>query len=119
MQLSELVITRADSVVRRVPFKPGLNLILDKPTATLKDSGNSIGKTTVLRLIDCCLGSDGDDIWQDAEFKKNINQDVYDFLHGQVPVFMSLTIEDSIRGKHTLIRSFAGGNRVSSTFQID
>src|SRR4051794_17497424 len=106
MQLIELVVTRGDSVVRRVGFKPGLNLILDKPTAQSKESGNSVGKTTVLRLIDFCLGSNGDDIWQDSEFKNNINQDVYDFLHGDVPVQVSLTVGDPVRGSNTLQRSF-------------
>ena|SRR5579863_201620 len=83
MQLVELLVKQGDSVVRTLPFKPGLNLILDKPTPASTQSGNSVGKTTVLRLIDFCLGSDGDDIWQDPEFK-SINQDVFDFLHGTV-----------------------------------
>ncbi|MGH9524151.1 MAG: hypothetical protein ACRD3E_16635, partial [Terriglobales bacterium] len=98
-------------MVRRINFKQGLNLILDKPTTNLQESGNSVGKTTVLRLIDACLGSEGDDIWQDAEFKKSINQDVFDFLHGNVPVFISLTVEDPIRGVRTIVRSFEGASR--------
>jgi uncharacterized protein YydD (DUF2326 family) len=79
--LSKLAIESFDSVVRVITFKRGLNLILDKPTPTAIHSGSSVGKTTVLRLIDFCLGSDGDDIWQDSEFKSNVNQDVYGFLH--------------------------------------
>jgi uncharacterized protein YydD (DUF2326 family) len=103
MRLIELVIMRGEAVVRKIVFKSGLNLIIDKPTGSSTQSGNSIGKTTVLRLIDFCLGSDGDDIWQDSEFKKNVNQDVYDFLNNVVPVTVTLLADDEARGKHTLI----------------
>src|SRR3984885_8717552 len=104
MRLIELVIMRADSVVRRIPFKQGLNLILDKPTSTPTESGNNVGKTTVLRLVDFCLGSDGDDIWQDSEFKGSINQDVFDLLHGTPAVFITLETADKFRGSHSFRR---------------
>lgn len=119
MYLTELAVTRANSVVRSISFKRGLNLILDKPTPTITESGNSVGKTTALRLIDFCLGSDGDDIWQDAEFKSNINQDVYDFLHDRSNVSITLGIEDGLRGAHTLLRSFGTDGQASGRFQID
>jgi uncharacterized protein YydD (DUF2326 family) len=95
-----------------------LNLILDTPTSAKTKSGNSIGKTTVLRLIDFCFGSDGNDIWEDAEFKSK-NQEVYDFLHGKVPVSISLEIEDPSRGKHTLRRYFTEADGSGEMFQID
>ena len=119
MQLSKLSIESIDSVVRVVTFKRGLNLVLDKPTSAATHSGNSIGKTTVLRLIDFCLGSDGDDIWQDPEFKSNVNQDVYDFLNGPNHVSIKLHIEDQARGNHILIRSFGSQRPATRTFQID
>jgi uncharacterized protein YydD (DUF2326 family) len=118
MQLKELVVMRASSLVRKVTFKRGLNLVLDKPTPTLTKSGNSVGKTTVLRLIDFCLGSDGDDIWQDSEFK-TVNQEVFDFLHGTVPVSVTLQIDDPVRGNHKLTRTFEGGENGKQIFQID
>ena len=119
MQLIQLVIMRADSVVRSIAFKQGLNLILDKPTATLTQSGNNVGKTTVLRLIDFCLGSDGDDIWQDSEFKKSVNQDVYDYLHGQISVSITLVVENAARGKHSLRRFFVVKKGAGQAFFID
>lgn len=118
MQLIELLIKQGDVVVRTLPFKRGLNLILDKPTPASTQSGNSVGKTTVLRLIDFCLGSDGDDIWQDPEFK-SVNQDVYDFLHGTVPVSVTLKIEDPVRGTHQLSRTFSSGPSGKPSFRID
>jgi len=119
MQLIQLSIKRVDSVVRDIVFKRGLNLILDKPTAKHTHSGNNVGKTTVLRLIDFCLGSDGDDIWQDSEFKKSINQEVYDYLHGPVPVSIELAIGRTHRGTHNLRRIFSVKRRPGPTFFID
>ena len=72
----------------------------------------------MLRLIDYCLGSEGDDIWKDAEFEKNVNQEVYDFLHARVPVSIKLTLADIDRGVHSLSRTFAPPEGKES-FQID
>ena len=118
MQLDDLVVTRGNSIVREVTFKRGLNLVIDKPTVALTKSGNSVGKTTVLRLIDFCFGSDGNDIWEDDEFK-TVNQDVFDFLHGTVPVSVLLKTADSIRGSHVLCRTFPIGVSGKPTFRID
>lgn len=106
MQLVSLKIERGNQVLREITFKNGLNLILDKPTDFGKQSGNNVGKTTVLRLIDYCLGSEGDEIWEDSEFKGRINQDVYDLLHGSPTVFITLKISDKVRGTHSFRRSF-------------
>jgi uncharacterized protein YydD (DUF2326 family) len=56
MQLVSLSIERANQLLREITFKNGLNLILDKPTVPGQQSGNNVGKTTALRLIDFCLG---------------------------------------------------------------
>ena len=106
MQLVSLTITRANQILREVTFKQGLNLILDKPTVTGTESGNNVGKTTVLRLIDFCLGSEGDEIWQDPEFKGSVNAVVFDLLHGTPAVYVNLEIFDRLRGSHSLRRSF-------------
>lgn len=105
MRLVSLTISRAGQVLREIPFKAGLNLILDKPTLSGTDSGNNVGKTTVLRLIDYCLGSDGTDIWTDPEFKTK-NQEVYDFLHSSPAIYITLKMSDPVRGVHSLSRSF-------------
>ena len=106
MQLVSLTIERANQALREITFKDGLNLILDRPTSSGKQSGNNVGKTTVLRLIDFCLGSDGDEIWEDSEFKGRINQDVFDLLHGTPAVFITLKVSDNVRGSHSFRRSF-------------
>ena len=120
MQLVSLSIKRGDQVLREITFKAGLNLILDKPTVSGKQSGNNVGKTTVLRLIDFCLGSDGDEIWQDSEFKGSINQEVYDLLHGTPAVFITLEISDKFRGSHSVRRSFrVKGQKGTGLLYID
>lgn len=120
MQLDTLIIERANQVLREITFKDGLNLILDKPTDSGKKSGNNVGKTTVLRLIDFCLGSDGDEIWRDTEFKGSINQDVFDLLHGTPTVFITLKISDKLRGSHSFRRAFkAKGRKVTGLLFID
>lgn len=120
MQLVSLSIKRGDQVLREITFKDGLNLILDKPTVSGKQSGNNVGKTTVLRLIDFCLGSDGDEIWQDSEFKSSINQEVYDLLHGTPAVFITLEISDKFRGSHSVRRSFkVKGQKGTGLLYID
>lgn len=120
MQLVSLRIKRGDQVLREITFKDGLNLILDKPTVSGKQSGNNVGKTTVLRIIDFCLGSDGDEIWQDSEFKGSINQEVYELLHGTPAVFITLEISDKFRGSHSVRRSFrAKGQKGTGLLYID
>ncbi|AHI07288.1 hypothetical protein BDW_13940 [Bdellovibrio bacteriovorus W] len=80
MYLHKLVINTNKGVLREVPFKKGLNLIVDRTTSTKRnESGNNVGKTTFLRIIDFCLGGDKDPIYTDREFKKK-NQSIYDFL---------------------------------------
>lgn len=119
MQLVQLVIKRDKEIVRDIRFKQGLNLILDKPTEQSTQSGNNVGKTTVLRLIDFCFGSDGDDIWQDSEFKKNINQEVYNYLHGTLPVSVKLVIKRASGMDCTLTRLFALKKHPEPIFFVD
>ncbi len=119
MRLIDLKIARGGSIVRTVAFKQGLNLILDKPTTSATHSGNNVGKTTLLRLIDFCLGSDGKDIWQDAEFPGAINQDVHAFLTGTVPASITLRLRDEAGGQHTSTRHFSKGGTGKEGFEVD
>lgn len=80
MFLKELKIINGQDVIRSIPFHNGLNLIVDETPFNGKDSGNNVGKTTVLKLIDFCLGGDGKDIYTDSENPKKQYQFVKDFL---------------------------------------
>lgn len=72
MFLRKLTIKKCNVVIREIIFRKGLNLIIDETdVVNKKKSGNSVGKTTVIRLIDFCLGGDSKNIYSDLEFKSN------------------------------------------------
>jgi uncharacterized protein YydD (DUF2326 family) len=57
-------------IIREIIFRKGVNLIIDNTvTSDNSETGNNVGKTTVLRLIDFCLGGKKEKIYQDQEFK--------------------------------------------------
>lgn len=91
MWLKSFRLLAGNQEVRHVKFKKGLNLVIDSPTAVKTESGNNIGKTTFLRAIDYCLGSDGANIYEDREFKTP-NEAVLSFLKEKNAVF-ELTVE--------------------------
>lgn len=82
MQLDKLKIIKNNKVIREVKFKRGLNLIVNKRILDIevedkkgdkkKESGNSVGKSTLSRVIDYIFMSSGSDIYHDFEFKKDI-----------------------------------------------
>ncbi len=95
MFLKKLEIHNGNELVREIPFHKGINLIVDETKPENKtDSGNSVGKTTVLRLIDFCLDGDGKNIYYDPEFK-NTNKKIEEFLKGN-NIIVTLTLTEDI-----------------------
>ncbi len=112
MFLKSLQIIKSNKIIRDIPFQKGLNLIVDEtPTdeSNLKKSGNNVGKTTVIRLIDFCLGGDAKNIYQDPEFKNRENKEVKNFLM-QNDIIISLTLSEDLDNesskKVTICRNF-------------
>ncbi|MFK4753681.1 DUF2326 domain-containing protein [Oceanobacter antarcticus] len=62
MQLINLKVFCDEIIVREIQFKDGINIITNS-----EDDGNQIGKSTALRVLNFCLGSDGKSIWHDPE----------------------------------------------------
>jgi len=62
MQLINLKVFQGEIIIREIKFKDGFNLITN-----CEDNGNQIGKSTALRVLNFCLGSDGKSIWHDPE----------------------------------------------------
>lgn len=79
MFLKKLIISNGENIIRKINFHKGVNLIIDETIST-HETGNSVGKTTVLRLIDFCLGGNGENIYKDQEFKNKENNKVEIFL---------------------------------------
>ena len=60
MFIKKLIISSPSEIIREIDFYSGLNLIIDDtPAEDTKSTGNNVGKTTVLKLVDFCLGAKG------------------------------------------------------------
>jgi uncharacterized protein YydD (DUF2326 family) len=110
MFLKSLKIECDGQTIREILFHKGINLIIDETKTTDKrESGNSVGKTTVLRLIDFSLGGDGKNIYQDTEFKNKSNRIVEDFLKNNnvlVTLVLRENLEDEVSEKIAIERNF-------------
>lgn len=95
MYLKKLTIETPEKLIRDMEFRAGLNLIIDdtKDIST-KTTGNNVGKTTVLKLIDFCLGADPKIIYTDTENKKNTYDVVKKFLIDEQVIITLLLAED-------------------------
>lgn len=81
MFLRSLKIENRDGVIRDIRFHAGLNLIVDEtPSDSRRSTGNNVGKTTVLKLIDVCLGGDPKRVYTDLENRKVEYAEVRSFL---------------------------------------
>lgn len=81
MFLKSLTISSHEEVIREINFHNGINLIVDEtPSSKGTETGNNVGKTTVLMLIDFCLGASPKHIYTDPENKKEEYKLVKDFL---------------------------------------
>lgn len=95
MFLKYLIISTPTKIIREIPFHKGLNLIVDESEEQI--TGNNVGKTTVLRLIDFCLGGDAKDIYIDPENKKTEYTLVKDFLIKN-KIIITLTLGSEAEG---------------------
>ncbi len=81
MFIKKLIIEKPTEIIREIDFCSGLNLIIDDtPFENTKSTGNNVGKTTVLKLIDFCLGAKGKIIYTDTENKNEEYDIVKNFL---------------------------------------
>ena len=97
MFLKQLIIQNKNTVIRDIPLHKGINLIVDERPESIRqitDTGNSIGKTTVLRLVDYCLGGDGKNIYQDTEFSKQPNTTIENFLKDNEIIITLVLVDD-------------------------
>lgn len=116
MFLSRLIIQNRSEVIRDIPFHKGINFIVDETPENQSQqvSGNNVGKTTVLRIVDYCFGGDGKNIYQDTEFKKQPNTTIEDFLkNNEILITIELVedIEDSNSQKIIIQKNFLARNK--------
>ncbi|MBP3702077.1 MAG: DUF2326 domain-containing protein, partial [Lachnospiraceae bacterium] len=96
MFIKRLIIASPTGVIRDMEFQAGLNLILDDTsTEDSKATGNNVGKTTVLKLIDFCLGAKAKNIYTSTENKKDEYEVVKDFLIDE-KIMITLILTDDL-----------------------
>lgn len=128
MFLKRLIISSESTTIRNIPFRKGLNLIVDDTSSEI--TGNNVGKTTVLKLIDFCLGASPNGIWVDPENKKEEYQLVKNFLKdNKVVITLILTnnidddsaseikIERNFLSRKEIIRRINGENLTEEEFE--
>ena len=129
MFLKTLTISSESKVIREVEFHSGLNLIVDESDAQI--TGNSVGKTTVLKLIDFCLGANPKNIYVDPETKRQEYKLVKDFLINQKvlitlvltqdldnPKAEEIVIERNFLSRKAIIRKINGEAFTEEEFEI-
>jgi uncharacterized protein YydD (DUF2326 family) len=107
MYLNNLIVysTEIETEIRNIPFKKGLNLIID--SGKDQKSGNDIGKTTFLRAIDFCFGSDLKELYYDRDEKKE-NLEIKNFLiNNKIKFTLNIGLEFG-KTDYTLKRWFTG-----------
>ncbi|ALP36180.1 hypothetical protein ASL14_08375 [Paenibacillus sp. IHB B 3084] len=116
MFLKLLKISTADQIIREIKFHKGLNLIVDEtPTQDYQSTGNNVGKTTVLKLIDFCLGAKPSIIYADTESKRDTYKAVKDFLIDKevlVTLILTWDLDDKDSKEIKIERNFLSRNRI-------
>jgi uncharacterized protein YydD (DUF2326 family) len=98
MFIKSLTIEDSGGIIREILFHKGLNLIVDETKLNNeknKVSGNNVGKTTVIRLINFCLGGDAKNIYRDPEFQHKTNEAVEQYLIDE-QVVITLKLRDDL-----------------------
>ena len=109
MFLKSLTIQNGNTIIREIHFHKGLNFIVDETPDNQQQTGNNVGKTTVLRLVDYCFGSDGKNIYKDTEFQKQPNTIIENFLKENniiITIVLSENLDDENCKEIEISRNF-------------
>ena len=83
MFIKRLIISNPTEIIRDIEFSSGLNLIIDDtPVDDIKSTGNNVGKTTVLKLVDFCLGAKANIIYTDTE--KDLSMEALQLIQTEI-----------------------------------
>ena len=115
MFIKKLVISTPNEIIRDIEFMNGLNLIIDNtPTEDKKTTGNNVGKTTVLKCIDFCLGASPDVVYTDTENRKQKYELVKNFLFENrvsVKLFLTDDLHSNVSKTIVIERDFVSGRK--------
>ncbi|MBK7104930.1 MAG: DUF2326 domain-containing protein [Ignavibacteriae bacterium] len=128
MFIKSLTILSDNGIIREIFFRKGINLIVDESLDQI--TGNNVGKTTVLKLVDFCLGANQRNIYVDPESKRDEYTLVKEFLiQNEVIIKLLLTdnlddnganqilIERNFLSRSKIIRRINGDNFTEEEFE--
>ena len=107
MLIERLIVRKTDPFeeIRNIKFNlKGLNLIVDDTSKEIKKSGNGVGKTTTIKIIDLCLGANSvkDSLYTDPDSKSE-NITIKNFLNSN-KVQAELILLDPKSGRKYFIK---------------
>ena len=116
MFLKQVIIQNKNIIIRDIHFHKGINLIVDETPvgSSQQATGNNVGKTTVLRLVDYCFGANGKNIYQDTEFKKQPNTIIETFLKDNeiiITVILVDNLEEAANHQVIIRKNFLSRNK--------
>ena len=101
MFLKSLTISSSDKIIREITFRKGINLIVDEtPETDDKATGNNVGKTTVLKLVDFCLCAESKIVYIDPESNRDAYALVRDFLINN-EVLITLILKENLEDENS------------------
>ena len=114
MKIAELIVRKTvpNEQIQDIKFRlTGLNLIVDNTSEEFKESGNSVGKSTAIKIIDLCLGAKSvNQLYYDSDTRSE-NLEVKDFLQ-ENRVQAELILVDSKGKEYSIKRDlFSKGKR--------
>lgn len=120
MFLKLLRIETEDEVLRELHFHKGINLIIDDTPTSTNDTnelktGNNVGKTTVLKLIDFCFGAKAKNIYTDPENERQDYELVKNFLIDYkvvITLVLKEDLDDDDSDEIVIRRNFLSRNKV-------
>ncbi|WP_111636693.1 DUF2326 domain-containing protein [Marinomonas shanghaiensis] len=115
MKLDSLEIKINNEVKRFVKFELGLNLITNKPNSGR--TGNSVGKSTLSRIVDFLMLGSIESIYIDEEFKKP-NQEIESLFKNNI-VTASLSFYDHSNKTNQISRNLCIGGDSEFKFWIN
>ena len=113
MFLKTLTISSNHGLIRKITFHKGINLIVDESKEQI--TGNNVGKTTVLKLIDFCFGANPKTIYIDPESRRDVYKLVRDFLIEQnvlIELVITENLDDESAKKIVIERNFLARNKI-------
>ena len=119
MFLKLLKIETEDEVLRELHFRKGINLIVDDTPISTSDvnelkTGNNVGKTTVLKLIDFCFGAKAKNIYSDPENRHQDYELVKNFLVDYkvvITLVLKEDLDDDASREIVIERNFLSRNK--------